>query len=124
MFYFGNSTSNTQVTTTDLLLARNDPRNFLNPAPIKFDFDCNRDQRVNVTDVLLARNNATNFLTALKLIDLSGEGAGERTQFSQPAGAAASWLHESDPASTSARRPEKSDSAAEAVDKLLLAYWP
>ena len=93
----GNSTSNTQVTTTDLLLARNNPRNFLNPAPVKFDFDYNRDQRVNVTDVLLARNNATNFLTALSLLDLSGEEAG---------------LAATD------------GPAANAVDRLLLAYWP
>ncbi len=104
VFYFGNavgeagnSTSNTQVTTTDLLLARNNPRNFLNPAPIKFDFDYNRDQRVNVTDVLPARNNATNFLTALTLLDLSGEEAG---------------LAATD------------NPATNAVDKLLMAYWP
>jgi len=104
VFYFGNavgeagnSTSNTQVTTADLLLARNNPRNFLNPAPIKFDFDYNRDQRVNVTDVLPARNNATNFLTALTLLDLSGEEAG---------------LAATD------------NPATNAVDKLLMAYWP
>jgi len=84
VFYFGNAVAeagntpgNTQVTTTDLLLARNNPRNFLNPAAIDFAFDYNRDQRVNSTDVLLARNNQTNFLSALRLIDLSA-GEAER----------------------------------------------
>ncbi len=68
----GNSPTNAQVTTTDLLLARNNPRNFLQPAEIDFAYDYNRDQRVSATDVLLARNNQTNFLTALALIDLPG----------------------------------------------------
>jgi len=76
VFYFGNavaeagnSPSDAQVTTTDLLLARNNPRNFLNPAAVDFAFDYNRDQRVGTTDVLLARNNQTNFLTQLRLIE-------------------------------------------------------
>jgi len=94
VFYFGNavgeagnSASNTRVTTTDLLLARNNPRNFLNPATIDTDFDYSRDKRVNATDVLLARNNQTNFLTELQLLDFSGEQlAKERTpaEVSQP----------------------------------------
>jgi len=77
VFYFGNAVAesgnqpgNSMVTSTDLLLARNNPRNFLHPAAIDFAFDYNRDQRVNATDVLLARNNQTNFLTALRLIDV------------------------------------------------------
>jgi len=81
VFYFGSATaeagdspSNTRVTATDLLLARNNPRSFLNPAQITLNFDYNRDQRINATDVLLARNNQTNFLTALKLLDLSALG--------------------------------------------------
>ena len=78
IFYFGNAVGeagdvalNTLVTTTDVLLARNNPRNFLDPAEAGFPYDYNRDRRVDATDVLLARNNQTNFLTALKLIDLS-----------------------------------------------------
>ncbi len=78
VFYFGNAVAeaantpgNSLVTATDLLLARNNSRNFLDPAAIDFLFDYNRDQRVNATDVLLARNNQTNFLSALKLLDLS-----------------------------------------------------
>jgi len=84
VFYFGNavaeagnSTIDTMVTTTDLLLARNNSRNFLDPADLDFAYDYNRDSRVNATDVLLARNNQTNFLTALKLLDFSG-GDGQR----------------------------------------------
>ncbi len=78
VFYFGNavadagnSPTDLQVTATDLLLARNNPRTFLNPAAIDLPYDYNRDGRVDATDVLLARNNPTNFLTALRLIDLS-----------------------------------------------------
>jgi len=78
VFYFGNavaeagnSAAQAQVTATDLLLARNNPRNFLHPAAVDFAYDYNRDQRVNATDVLLARNNQTNFLTALRLLDLT-----------------------------------------------------
>jgi len=72
----GNSDANARITATDLLLARNNPRNFFNPAGLDDRFDYNRDQRVNATDLLLARNNQTNFLTALRLIDL-GELYGE-----------------------------------------------
>ncbi len=131
VFYFGNavgeagnSTSNTRVTTTDLLLARNNPRNFLNPARIDFSYDYNRDKRVNATDVLLARNNQTNFLTALKLIDLQDEGPGRQAAEAQAAGETAGWLHEYDPFGTIVRPSKRPDSAAEAVDKLLLEYWP
>ncbi len=76
VFYFGNavaeagnSPADTRVTSTDLLLARNNPRNFLDPAEINFAYDYNRDQRVNATDVLFARNNVNSFLTELKLIE-------------------------------------------------------
>ncbi len=104
VFYFGNaigdagnSTTDAMVTTTDLLLARNNPRNFLDPAGIDLAYDYNHDQRVNVTDVLLARNNQTNFLTALRLIDLS---------------------------SLSSAEAEQPEPAAEAVDQVLLTDEP
>ena len=77
VFYFGNataesgnSTSDAQVTITDLLRARNNPHNFMDPAPIDDFVDFNRDERVNSTDVVLARNNQTNFLNRLNLIIL------------------------------------------------------
>jgi len=75
VFYFGNavgesgdSTADARVTAEDVLLARNNPRDFLNPAPIDLDCDYNRDARVNATDVLIARSNQTHLLNALKLI--------------------------------------------------------
>src|SRR5207253_11036054 len=75
VFYFGNaigesgdSTLNANVNATDELNARANQRNFLNPAPIDFAYDYNRDKKVDATDQLLARHNQTNFLTALKLI--------------------------------------------------------
>ncbi len=77
VFYFGNavgeagnSAADAHVTATDVLLARNNPRNFLDPAAVDFLYDYNRDGRVTTTDVLLARNNQTNFLDVLKLIEL------------------------------------------------------
>ncbi len=119
VFYFGNavaeagnSAGNAQVTTTDLLLARNNPRNFLNPAAIDFSYDYNRDGRVNSTDVLLARNNQTNFLTALQLIDLSD------VQGAAPANLA--WLAQVDPADGA--EPQERDPVADGVDVLLAAY--
>ncbi|MBN2473693.1 MAG: lamin tail domain-containing protein [Pirellulales bacterium] len=79
VFYFGNavgeagnSTLDARVNATDMLLARNNPRNFLNPAEIDFPYDFNRDARVNATDMLIARNNQTHFLNALKLITVPG----------------------------------------------------
>ncbi len=74
-FYFGNaigesgnSDADARVNAFDMLGARDNQRNFLDPAPIDFDFDFNRDRRVDVADVLIARSDWTHFLTALKLI--------------------------------------------------------
>ncbi|MBN2474267.1 MAG: CotH kinase family protein [Pirellulales bacterium] len=84
VFYFGsapgeagNSTSDAKVNASDMLLSRNNPRNFLNPAPIDFPYDFNHDARVNATDMLIARNNQTHFLNALKLITVPGGKAAE-----------------------------------------------
>ena len=78
VFYFGNSkgdsgnsTENAQVDVSDEVAARNNPRNFLNPASIDFAYDYNRDGKVDVSDEILARNNASNFLTAPQLLDLT-----------------------------------------------------
>jgi len=108
VFYFGNAVAesgntagNTQVTSTDMLLARNNPRSFLNPAEVDFPYDYNRDARVGATDILLARNNQTNFLTALKMLDLSAVGGQ----------AEASVASEGTSAWTSA------------VDQLLATFW-
>ena len=124
VFYFGNaiaeagnSETDAKVTTTDLLLARNNPRAF-QTAAVDFPYDYNRDSKVDAIDVLLARNNQTNFLNALSLIDLSG-GAQQPQESSLPDLA---WLYDYDEA-TAAQLPAKKDnSAEEAVDLLLGSY--
>ena len=72
VFYFGNaigetgnSATDALVNATDMLLARNNPRTFLDPAPIDFAYDFNRDGRVNAIDMLIARNNQTTAVTAI-----------------------------------------------------------
>ncbi len=75
VFYFGNapgetgnSATDAKVNAFDMLGARDNPRSFLDPAPIDFAFDFDRDARVNAIDMLIARDNPTTFLSALKLI--------------------------------------------------------
>jgi hypothetical protein len=77
VFYFGNaigeagnSATDAKVDPADELLARSHPRNVLNPAPIDYFYDYNRDKRVDPADQLIARSNPTSIITALKLIDL------------------------------------------------------
>ncbi len=93
VFYFGNSmgdsgnsTANAQVDISDEAGARNNPRNFLNPAPVDFVYDYNRDGKVDVSDENLARLHASNFLTAPRLLDLTGVGAAgfDRASVSRP----------------------------------------
>ncbi|NQU25423.1 MAG: M4 family metallopeptidase [Candidatus Nealsonbacteria bacterium] len=127
VFYYGNavaeagdSTTDAKVTTTDLLLARNNPRGFLSPAEITFPYDFNRDQRVDAIDVLLARNNRTSLLDELRLIDLTGEGLGDQGLGASSDGASLetlAWLAEH-----GVDRPGANDrtaAAQEAVDLLL-----
>lgn len=64
----GNSASDAKVNAFDMLGARDNPRTFLNPAPITFAYDFNRDKKVNAIDMLIARDNPTTFLNALRLI--------------------------------------------------------
>ncbi|NQU20461.1 MAG: lamin tail domain-containing protein, partial [Candidatus Nealsonbacteria bacterium] len=140
VFYFGNamadsgnSPADARVTTADLLLARNNPRDSISsPADIAFPYDYDRDGQVNAIDVLLARNNQTNFLNALELIDLPGE---EQVQEAPPSGLSEAvaepqetpltdlaWL--CDQATARQRAAQKSNSTEESVDKLLASYWP
>jgi hypothetical protein len=79
VFYFGNapgesgnSPGHAFVDATDFAGARDNPRDFLHPAPIDFRFDYNRDSFVDATDMAIARDHTTNFVTALKLLDLRG----------------------------------------------------
>ncbi|MBN2474814.1 MAG: lamin tail domain-containing protein [Pirellulales bacterium] len=99
VFYFGNAvgdacnaTGDARVNATDMLLARNNPRSFLNPAPIDFPYDFNRDARVNATDMLLARNNQTHFLNALNLIAPSEAKPGEEVAAAAASAASADGL--------------------------------
>ncbi|NQU20627.1 MAG: hypothetical protein HQ567_05040, partial [Candidatus Nealsonbacteria bacterium] len=125
VFYFGNAVAeagnsgdNATVTTADLLLARNNPRNLISsPADVTFPYDFDRDGRVDAVDVLLARNNQTSFFNALKLIDLSGEGeAAPESPLAELA-----WLTDLDQPAT--QRSVQKDVAAEAVDLLLATLW-
>jgi hypothetical protein len=79
VFYFGNAVAdsgntptNTYVDGSDFAGARDNPRNFLNLAPIDFRYDYNRDSFVDGSDMAAARDNNTNFVTALKLITVPG----------------------------------------------------
>ena len=78
VFYFGNaigesgnSSLNAQVDVSDENLARENPKNWLDPAAIEDAYDYNRDKKVDISDENLSRVHRSNFLTALKLIDLS-----------------------------------------------------
>jgi len=63
----GNAAGEALVNALDVLLARNNPRTLINPAPIDFPYDYNRDARVNATDLVIARSNQTHLLDALDL---------------------------------------------------------
>jgi len=129
VFYFGNavgetgnSAGNAKVNAADVLLTRNNPRGSLNPAPIDFRYDFNRDRRVNATDMLLARENQTHLFNALRLIsvpDFSGKSNDEALMTNDESGTALSLLYELDEFTTTARRGEKGDTVEEAVDALL-----
>ncbi|NQU23367.1 MAG: hypothetical protein HQ567_18970, partial [Candidatus Nealsonbacteria bacterium] len=111
----GDSQTDATVNTTDLLLARNNPRSLAtNPADVTFPYDFDRDGEVNATDVLLARNNQTSFFNALELIDLSGEGE-------EVSARALAWLAEFglDRTGAADRTPDSQD----AIDLLLATYW-
>jgi len=136
VFYFGNvvaesgnSAADARVCAADLLLARNNPRGFLDPAGVDCTYDFNRDGRVNVTDVLLARNNQTAPGGGLQLIDLSAPAAaatpGANAEAAPEADALqAAWLREFDPLDPPSRPARESRLAGEDVDALLATYWP
>ncbi|MBN2477300.1 MAG: hypothetical protein JXB62_22025 [Pirellulales bacterium] len=141
----GNSTTDAKVNATDMLLARNNPRTFLNPAAVDFPYDYNRDARVNATDMLLARNNQTHFLNALKLITVpSLKATGEKTAAvgreaiydtalemdpsQQPASSRQpstklDWLYACEPTRTATQSPKRDGNISDAVEQLL-QLWP
>jgi len=125
VFYFGNavgeagdSVSPALVTAADLLVARNNPRIFLDPAPVDFVCDFNRDTFVNAVDVLIARNNQTDFMTGLQLIDLPGAktGGDEAAELRR---AEAAWLYDLQQTHPKRRVELAGDGAPRAVDLLL-----
>jgi uncharacterized protein YjiK len=81
-FYFGNAigevgntTANATVSTSDQALVRLNTRNALNPAPLNFAYDINRNRQVNASDEALVRLNINNVFTDLNLI-VPGSGGG------------------------------------------------
>ena len=82
VFYFGNAVGETgnslddaRVDATDVLLTRQNPRPFFDPAEIDTPYDFNRDRRVDAIDTLIARNNQIWSGTELELIDLTVQAA-------------------------------------------------
>ena len=77
VFYFGNlageCTGDGKVDAADVLLTRQNPHPFFNPATIDTPYDFNRDRRVNAIDTLIARNGQTWSGTELELIDLAAD---------------------------------------------------
>jgi hypothetical protein len=79
VFYFGNAIAEVQgfyptgatvatVLSSDEALIRINGRNALNPPPIDFAFDINRDKMVGASDQALARLNVANAFVAIKKI--------------------------------------------------------
>ncbi|MBN2474798.1 MAG: lamin tail domain-containing protein [Pirellulales bacterium] len=138
VFYFGNavgeagnSTADAKVNASDMLLARNNPRTFLNPAPIDFPYDYNRDARVNATDMLIARNNPTHFLNALRLITIpgdpaavidavAGKAASAKSKDHQPLSGVEAWQYELDQIFAQPRSTDKTTPAGQDVDAWLV----
>jgi len=124
IFYFGNtvaesgnSSADARVTTADLLLARNNPRDLLTSAGVAFPYDYDRDMCVNATDVLLARNSQTNFLNALQLIDFRGDAAEPQ----EASLAEFAWVNDQ---ATAKRQSTQQDDSNKATDRLLATYLP
>ncbi|MBN2473708.1 MAG: lamin tail domain-containing protein [Pirellulales bacterium] len=146
VFYFGNAvgesgngTADAKVNATDMLLARNNPRNFLNPAAIDFPYDFDRDGRVNATDMLIARNNQTHFLNALRLISVPGEktavaslrqAMGPRSslpvvgEFTELSARDAGWLYEIESLHSQHKPPAERTAWQHAAEAFWATYGP
>jgi hypothetical protein len=75
-FIFGNAVGesgdnalNAFVDSADVAGARDNPRGFVNPAPVNFRWDYNRDRFVDTIDMAIARDNPTGFANSLRLIN-------------------------------------------------------
>jgi hypothetical protein len=125
VFYFGNAvaeagdSADAEVTVTDLLLARNNPRSIPNTASITFPYDYNRDTSVDAIDILLARNNRTNFLDALKRITPPAAAAAESVAVTEPVAIDWAWLYDLERPTDRDNLSEEPTITAQAVDMLL-----
>ncbi|MBN2474574.1 MAG: hypothetical protein JXB62_08195 [Pirellulales bacterium] len=133
VFYFGNAVAeagntatDAKVNATDMLLARNNPRTFLDPATIDFPYDYNRDARVDATDMLLARNNQTHFLNALRLITVpQGKTASDKAEPGAARRRMAEWVYEFEHAAVKQSPDDRGPAArASAADLLLRVSRP
>ena len=144
VFYFGNAVGETGNCTTcaavdavDVLLTRQNPQPFFDPAAIDNVYDFNRDRRVDAIDTLIARNNQTWSGTELELIDLAAKGAVQSEaknagpisgNWAQPLGdaplndvalrAAFDWLYEVEADASSVKLATKDDPSSDALGKL------
>jgi hypothetical protein len=66
----GNAATNAFVDGTDFAAARDHQRDLVDPAPVDFPWDYNRDSLVDDADTAIVRDHTTNFLTALPLISV------------------------------------------------------
>jgi hypothetical protein len=123
VFYFGNaigetgdSAAHARVDATDVLLTRNDPHPFFDPADVNCRYDFDRDGRVDANDILIARNNQTTYFTELKLLDLTAgndaKSAASETAKSADSQAADSQAAESQAADSQAAESQAADSQA------------
>ena len=118
VFYFGNAvgeggntTEDARVNAIDMLMTRNNPRTFRDPAPIDFPYDYDRNTVVNAVDMQIVRNFQTAFLDALMLISPTEE-PGE-APFAVSAGLSIDqflWLQEYEPPSSAADALEREES--------------
>ena len=136
VFYFGNAigesgnrTDDAKVDPADELRARANQRTLLDPAPIDFPYDYNRDKRGGPADQLIARANQTVLLNSLRLIDLSASGlSGLATTLSStgtkqlsPAAFSAGTQTQSSPTPT-APAPSRLTTGLDGQGRLVLAY--
>jgi len=134
VFYFGNaigesgnSATDAKVNAADVIMARNNPRGLLNPAPIDFSQDFNRDKRINAADMLIARNNQTHLFNALRLIvapeGKAADSIAEKASDEDSAMADTTpWLYELERLTPPKRPSDRPKSDARVVDDVML-YW-
>ena len=140
VFYFGNAIGETgnsagdaRVDAVDVLMTRQNPQPFFDPATIDNVYDFNRDRRVDAIDTLIARNNQTWSGTELELIDLAAkaavvESAPKNVGQARPLNdaplndaalsAAFDWLYEVEADVPSTKLTTKNDSPRNAAQKL------